>query len=261
MIDLSQNICYDETLSFNFAFDSYGKHSKCLEILKEHYDCDNIDLGYGISELILRIMHFIKHKKLKLTICNNAWPGVKNIQVAMNVAEGKDVFYIVNPNGIDGTELTKDQIVSLSTQYKYLIVDEAYSDFSNSSVIKHRTPNMIILKTMSKSLASPGVRFGWCFANQEVLDFTTSIRPRSVVVGGMDLQLKSMLLEIPNHAERMIETRDFLQNNFDCKPSCGNYVLFQSIPKQIEKNFIINQSSYLGRMALINLGIVKQCLQ
>lgn len=257
MINLSQNVCYDKNLNFSLDYNSYGMHSKCLEILKNHYDCEDIDIGYGISELTSRIMFFIKQQGLSLTICNNAWSGFQDIKEAMEIPTGEDIFYLVNPNGIDGTQLLREEVIELSKKYRYLIVDEAYGDFFDNSIIECRTDNMIVLKTMSKSIASPGARFGWCFAPKEVIKITSSIRPRSSVVGGMELQLKLMLDEIPNHVTRMIETRNFLEKNYNCTKSYGNYVLFNEPNKYTDK-FICKKIDNCYRMALVDMETLNE---
>jgi len=257
IINLSQNVCYDKHLKFELDYNSYGKHSVCLDILKKHYHCNNIDIGYGISELISRIMFFFKQNNLKLTICKNAWPGFAEMQKSMDVLSGNDVYYLVNPSGINGEQLTKSQVTDLAKQYKYIVVDEAYGDFFENSVIDCRTNNMIILKTLSKSIASPGVRFGWCIAPTEVIDTISTIRPRSCTVGGIQDQLEAMLAEIPNHVKRMIETRNFLESNYNCTKSYGNYVLFNTPNKYTEK-FICKQIGNHYRMALVDMDTLNE---
>ena len=47
--------------------------------------------------------------------------------------------------------------------------------------------------------------------------------------------LKTILDDIPKHAERMIQTRNHLEKIYDCVPSKSNYVLFKNPNKYTEK--------------------------
>jgi hypothetical protein len=250
-IDLSQNVCHDKYLNYNLDPFKYGKHSVCLDILQDHYS-QRVEIGYGISELFERINQFLVYKNYKLRCAYNSWLGAEKYSQPKG-----NTFYIANPNGIDGSYKTKEEIFTLAEQYDFIIVDEAYADFSHHSIIDDIPPNAIVLKTLSKSLALPGARVGWVMGNTECLDFLELVRPRTSCVGGINEQLKNMLNEIPYHVERMLETKYYIEKKFETVPSAGNYVLFIHPPPELLSYYIMKEQESTYRMALINLDHFK----
>lgn len=251
-LNLDKNICYDRYLLYQIDPQSYGKHTSCVRILQDHYQQDNIAVGMGISELMQRLAQFIRDHDLKCSSYVDPWLGYYDL----NLPIGDDVLYIVNPNGINGSIVSKDNILSLCSQYELVIIDEAYGDFATESIIDCRPKNAIVLKTLSKSIALPGARFGWCFADKEIIQYLDQRRPRSSVVGGLENQLVDMLNEIPNHVDRMLETKDELK--LFSVPSHGNYVIFK------EENlytdiFNCNRLHNRIRMALMDIKTLNEC--
>jgi hypothetical protein len=56
----------------------------------------------------------------------------------------------------------------------------------------------------------------------------------------------------------MKETKKFLETNYPCRPSQGNFVIFQSLPKDFEKKIMIKEIANLGiRMALLDMETLK----
>lgn len=246
-INLSQNVCYDRHLRYQINPFHYGKHTMCIDTLQEHYN-HRVEIGYGISELFERVNLFLEYKNYKLVCAPNSWQGAVKYSYEKGCA-----YYIANPNGNDGTYLNQSKIYELANQYEFLIVDEAYGDFNHTSIIDDIPDNTIVLKTLSKSLAMPGARLGWVMGNKECLDFLQDYRPRTAVVGGMESQLQGMLNEIPNHVERMLNTRNYIEKNFETIASAGNYVLFVNPPKHLFNYYAMKQQKHTWRMALTNL--------
>ena len=246
MINLAQNVCYDKHINVDLDIRQYVTHADELDALVEYYNYKHIEVGYGISELVSRLERFLQDNKLSMTVCQNPWYGATQF----NVPVGNDVYYLINPNGNDGTILSKQQVLDMAKNYKYLIVDEAYGDFANESVIDEHVDNIIVLKTLSKSYAMPGARFGWCIANQTVIEYLRKYRPICATMPKKTL--KQILNDIPSHAQRMIETRNYLEKEYDCVPSKSNYVLFKQPNKYTEK-FGYKNVNGLYRMSLIDM--------
>lgn len=94
--------------------------------------------------------------------------------VDLKEVEGKaadvDLVVIVNPNNPTGTALRTEEIAALATRLpdKTLLVDESFIEFSGQpSVIPWAeatdATNVVVLKSMSKSLGVPGLRLGYIF--------------------------------------------------------------------------------------------------
>jgi histidinol-phosphate/aromatic aminotransferase/cobyric acid decarboxylase-like protein len=234
MINLAQNVCYDRHIKIDLDIRQYVTHADELSALTEYYNYEHIEVGY------------LQDNKLSMRVCQNPWYGATQF----NVPEGNDVYYLINPNGNDGTILTKQEVLDMAKNYKYLIVDEAYGDFADESVIDEHVDNIIVLKTLSKSYAMPGARFGWCIANKTVIEYLRKYRP---ICATMPKQtLKQILNDIPNHAKRMIETRNYLEQEYDCVPSKSNYVLFKQ-PNKYTQKFGYKNVNGLYRMSLIDM--------
>ncbi len=82
---------------------------------------------------------------------------------------------IINPNNPSGLLFEKQQLLSwakLLAPQAYLIVDEAFIDTDNdNSVLDNALPhNVIVLRSFGKFFGLAGIRLGYCFANQFLLD-------------------------------------------------------------------------------------------
>jgi histidinol-phosphate aminotransferase len=83
--------------------------------------------------------------------------------------------FLCNPNAPSGTLAPLSEIEKLArTVSGILIVDEAYIDFSESEgasaiPLLQRLPNLIVLRTFSKSFSLAGMRIGLAFASEEIV--------------------------------------------------------------------------------------------
>jgi histidinol-phosphate aminotransferase len=81
---------------------------------------------------------------------------------------------VCNPNSPSGTftPVAKLSELARALEGRLLIIDEAYVDFAgdNALHILRRHPNLVILRTLSKSFSLAGMRLGLCFAHRRVID-------------------------------------------------------------------------------------------
>lgn len=88
----------------------------------------------------------------------------KIIETATNSAA--KMIYICNPNNPTGTAFAHDDILHICKEtegHAVVILDETYAEFSKNGSLSHKltdTPNLIILRTLSKSYALAGARMG-----------------------------------------------------------------------------------------------------
>jgi len=91
-----------------------------------------------------------------------------------------DIIYIVNPNNPTGNVISRKTILELANQYKnkLFIIDEAYCEFSDITVIKDVTKfeNIIVTRTFSKAFALAGTRLGYIASNQNILNLINKVR-------------------------------------------------------------------------------------
>jgi histidinol-phosphate aminotransferase len=83
--------------------------------------------------------------------------------------------FVCNPNSPSGTLLSLEAVEKLArTISGVLVVDEAYIDFADGekvsaiSLLQSR-PNVVVLRTLSKSFSLAGMRIGLAFAAEEII--------------------------------------------------------------------------------------------
>ena len=87
---------------------------------------------------------------------------------------------ICNPNAPTGMPMPRADIVRIAEQNseRVVIVDEAYCDFSQESMIGmlNELPNLVVVKTLSKAYALAGARCGFALASPEIVDGLNTIK-------------------------------------------------------------------------------------
>ena len=92
-----------------------------------------------------------------------------------------DVILLINPDNPSGNYISRDSVLelaaSLNSQNKKLILDESFIDFAetekNPSLlcqeVLNKFPNVVIIKSLSKSYGIPGIRLGALACGDEEL--------------------------------------------------------------------------------------------
>ncbi len=82
------------------------------------------------------------------------------------------VFFLTNPNAPTGMLFPKDKVEAFAKKFAgVVVIDEAYVDFSSEDCMELATKydNVIVVRTLSKSYALAGIRFGYCVGNNELM--------------------------------------------------------------------------------------------
>lgn len=277
-INLSNNICYDAVLYRQISqlkfepetYRQYADEALVYDVLFEHYNISpyQIAVGYGIGELITRVLRLPIIQDI--VIVSPTWNMTEIYCKLYNIkhtimsypAFNSNTCFIANPNGINGSCVDQDYIEQLCKNFELVIVDEAYIDwvdeYENISSLKllQKYKNLIILHTFSKSLGLAGLRFGYAFGSIDIIKQLQTMRPSCVMNNTIIPHLKDLFEYKIGHLWRMKETRTYIEANYDCTPSQGNYVLFNKIPKGVEETFILKGN----RMALCNKSLFKDAI-
>lgn len=81
-----------------------------------------------------------------------------------------NLTFLPNPNSPSGTMVSHDSIRLVAEQSGCpLILDEAYVDFADSNGLKLAGKSIIVTRTLSKSYALAGIRFGYAVADPSVI--------------------------------------------------------------------------------------------
>jgi histidinol-phosphate aminotransferase len=151
------------------------------------------------------------------------WPG-----------ESPDLLFVANPNSPTGTFIDPVAIHQLSRQLNRPVVcDEAYVDFAPANGLRYTTePNFIVTRTLSKSYALAGIRFGFAVAHPELIRELVKVKDSyncdvlSLAAATAALQDQAYLAETRS---RIIATRERLtaalrELGFAVLPSESNFV-------------------------------------
>jgi len=106
------------------------------------------------------------------------WPADWTVPPALATARAK-VTFLCNPNSPSGTIVPLDRIVALARAVAgVLVVDEAYVDFAETTALGlvGREPNVVVLRTLSKSYSLAGLRVGLAFAVPALLQGLRTVK-------------------------------------------------------------------------------------
>ncbi len=87
--------------------------------------------------------------------------------------------YLANPNSPSGTMVPPERVAELAAALPCpLVVDEAYVDFSDRHCLEvlKQCENVVITRTLSKSYALAGLRFGYLIARPELVRQLTKVK-------------------------------------------------------------------------------------
>ncbi len=154
-------------------------------------------------------------------------------------AQNAALTFLCNPNSPSGTLVPLEAIHSLARGVSgVLVVDEAYIDFADTegaSVLPliHQLPNLIVLRTFSKSFSLAGMRIGLAFASEEIVAGLMKVKDSynlnrmSAVAAAAALQDMAWMVR---NARRIQQSRHKLTKaltrlGFDIYPSHANFIL------------------------------------
>ena len=100
------------------------------------------------------------------------WPEDFSLPLQALVESRAKLVFVANPNAPFGNFTPLEQLEELARQTPgLLVVDEAYVDFASHTALPllARYPQVVILRTLSKSFSLAGLRIGLAFGHPELL--------------------------------------------------------------------------------------------
>jgi histidinol-phosphate aminotransferase len=159
----------------------------------------------------------------------------------LSKSKNADLIYIDSPNNPTGFQFSKQDIQKIIKKFKGpIIIDEAYGEFSDYSVVNlvKNNDNLIVIRTFSKAFGLAGLRLGYFVANKRftdifsrVIQYPYPLNSFAIEVGILALQrskqVSSIFSLIKKERERVIKNlRSY--DIFEVFDSKANYVLFDA---------------------------------
>jgi histidinol-phosphate aminotransferase len=171
-----------------------------------------------------------------------------------------DMTIIANPNNPSGTLVPRQVLRELAAGVRgILVIDEAYIDFApdGSSFLKDLAdyPNVVVLRTMSKSYSLAGARLGLAFAAPELIDQLLKIKDsynvnaltQTAAVAALNDQayLKHLVALVLTERQRCEIA--LAELGYQSIPSAANFLLTHIGPQAGQLQAWLSEQGYLVR--------------
>ena len=214
-------------------------------------------VGNGSDEVLAHaFMALLKHDKpiLLPDISYSFYPvycglyGIESVAIALDddfkiriddYARENGGIIIANPNAPTGQLLPLTEIERLLAAHpdSVCVIDEAYVDFGGDTAIAlvNRYPNLLVIRTLSKSHALAGLRVGYAIGHTDLIDALDRVKnsfnsyplDRIAIAGATAAMHDKDYLEKTRHA--VMNSRSVLVKNlealgFNVLPSAANFI-------------------------------------
>ena len=154
---------------------------------------------------------------------------------ALAAADARLLFFC-NPNAPTGVWTPPEQVAGLADRFRgVLVVDEAYADFAPASAIpalKDR-PNVLVLRTLSKSYSLAGIRLGFAVGAAGLVAGLLKVKD-SYNIDAVRIEVGAAALEDRDYTRQTVEkvraertrlARRLADLGFAVTPSQANFLL------------------------------------
>jgi histidinol-phosphate aminotransferase len=150
---------------------------------------------------------------------------------------------VPSPNSPTGTVVSVAALEALAHElHGPLVIDEAYVDFAETNALSlARLPNVVVVRTLSKSYSLAGLRFGFAIAAPEVVRELVKVKDSyncdMLSLAGAQAALEDQEYRLGTRA-RIVRTRVRLTESlrrlgFDVLPSEANFVWAQRADRPV----------------------------
>lgn len=176
--------------------DSYAE-LKAIIARHHHRKPEEICVGNGSVEIIRTICHTILGPGTSTYIPPHTFSEyalsaqLAGSDITHNPGARTDLSFVCNPDNPSGNLLSREQILGIlqertidvkessHQEESILCVDEAFIDLADpdQSVADHIHPNLVILRSLTKSFSMAGVRFGYGIGDPTLIEAMETMRP------------------------------------------------------------------------------------
>lgn len=154
---------------------------------------------------------------------------------ASTPGDGLKLVFLPNPNSPSGSVVPPDEIEKIAKRLPCpILVDEAYVDFADVNCLElvRRCDNVLVSRTLSKSYALAGLRFGFVVARPELIDELAKVKDSyncdALSIAGATAAIDDQAWLVENRskivASRSKLERDLVRLGFEVIPSQANFV-------------------------------------
>lgn len=174
-----------------------------------------------------------------------------NIDAIINKITSKTkVLFIANPNNPTANLISRETIIEILDRVNCIVViDECYYEFAQETVIDliEKYPNLIILRSLSKSFGLAGMRIGYSIANEEITDYLYRIaqlfpvNKLAIVAGNAALEDREYIeIQIKKiHQEKHKLIQELKKLGFIVYPSHTNFLFIRTKPLHITSHKLV----------------------
>ena len=188
-------------------------------------------------------------------------------------AKSVDMIYLDSPNNPSGFQFSNKQLERLFKSFPGpIIIDEAYGEFSNSTVLNlvKKYSNVILVKTLSKAFGLAGLRIGYMIADKKFTEIFSNVIQYPYPLNSLAIECGILAIEKSKQIVSIFETikkqrTRIIQNlrkydAFDVFDSSANFVLFDAKGADTRVyNALIEQGISIRKLG--KLGSHKGCLR
>jgi threonine-phosphate decarboxylase len=270
----------DLSLLAEYPDDSYERLKESLaRIIRRNVD--EICVGNGSVEIIRSFCHAIISPGDRVHIRPPTFGEYGlSAQIAGGVCSpeehGAVVRFLCNPNNPDGRLVMKKELEDILGLFKQnremLFLDEAFIELSDpgQSMIHHRSPNLFVLRSLTKSFSVPGLRIGFGVGDPALIETIETIRPPwSVNAFAEDFTLKALCHygDLEESRRRIHRERVWLEGEFDrlgisYLPSSTNFILMdlsrdagQVVGDLLKRGILVRDCSSFGLPTSIRVAV------
>lgn len=190
-----------------------------------------------------------------------------------------NVIIVCNPNNPTGSLFPREEILRLVRESgKIVVVDEAYAEFSEETLIPEipNYPNLVILRTFSKSFGMAGLRLGYLLGQTETIALINKVRPpfnvnsfsqkAGILALGYLGEYQAQIQQIKEETDKLQEGLNNLPDVV-VYPTRANFILFKPedpdgwADELLKRGFLVRNMGVLpvlGKCLRISAGLPEE---
>ena len=183
------------------------------------------------------------------------------------------IIWLCSPNNPTGNNLNRDEIVKVLEQFDgIVIVDEAYSDFSDEKTFRSeldKYPNLIVLNTLSKAWGCAAIRLGMAFAQEEIINLMNKVKyPYNVnsLTQKQAIEILRSRIEVEEWVRLLLSERTKMMKALTELPLCekvypsdANFFLAKVTDAQAIYDYLVDKGIIVRNRTRVQL--CKNCLR